>query len=342
MFKYFLFLKGNNKVLAINEIETLWGVFMKEKIVVKQAENTLYYFHSKKKIDGSEEFLKRITFTNYLGIELFEGDNFKEFEKKFDFDLLKDYDGKKFCVRFRKSKSGLGVLYEPRFLAKPIWDSFQNPVVELENYEVEFSYIFYDDINKIHFCKMLYVNEKDYMDRMPKLRPANKPYTLKSDIARASLNLLGIKKGLVLDPFCGIGGILLEAYDLGFDIAGNDINWNDLKEMKKNFDYYYPKAEYIRTLADSANQFFKDNTVDGIVTDIPYGKSSRKLGKDLYEDFLKASKCYLKKGKRIIIIYANFLEFRNIALKYFDEVCEIEEYINKSMTRYILVLENNK
>ena len=43
-------------------------------------------------------------------------------------------------------------------------------------------------------------------------------------------------------------------------------------------------------------------------------------------------KVYLKPGKRMVVIYANFLEFKELTLKYFDEVCEIEEYINKSMT----------
>ena len=53
------------------------------------------------------------------------------------------------------------------------------------------------------------------------------PYTLKSDIARASLNLLNLKENsIVLDPFCGIGGILLEAEDLNFKVIGNDISWN--------------------------------------------------------------------------------------------------------------------
>ena len=177
---------------------------------------------------------------------------------------------------------------------------------------------------------------------MPKLRPVAMPYTLKSDMARASVNLLELKKGVVLDPFCGIGGILLEAYDMNFEIIGNDISWNDLKYFKENFAYFYPKADYTRILADSKTQFLKENTIDGIVTDIPYGKSSRTLGIDLYENFLKSSKVYLKDGARMIVIYANFVEFKKIALKYFNQVIEIDQYINKSMTRHILVLENTK
>ena len=188
----------------------------------------------------------------------------------------------------------------------------------------------------------IFENDKDYLTRMPKLRPIKMPYTLKSDMARAAINMLKLKEGIILDPFCGIGGILLEATDMGFEIIGNDISWNDLKYFKKNFDHYYPKTSYIRILADSKTQFLKENTVDAIVTDIPYGKCSRKLGTDLYEKFLQSAKQYLKPNKRLVIIYANFTQFKPLALKYFDEVVEIEEYINKSMTRHILVLENRR
>jgi len=178
---------------------------------------------------------------------------------------------------------------------------------------------------------------------MPKLRPVKMPYTLKSDMARASINLLKLKtNSTILDPFCGIGGILLEGYDMGFKIIGNDISWNDLKYMKKNFDHYFPNSNYVRILADSQTQFLKENSIDGIVTDIPYGKCSRKLGENLYENFLKSAKKYLKPNKRLIIIYANFVEFKQIAKKYFTELKEIDEYINKSMTRHILILENKK
>jgi tRNA G10 N-methylase Trm11 len=71
-------------------------------------------------------------------------------------------------------------------------------------------------------------------------------------MARASINLLGIKSGKILDPFCGIGGILLEAYDMKFEVIGNDISWNDLKYFKENFDYFYPDSnnKYFRILAD--------------------------------------------------------------------------------------------
>ena len=82
--------------------------------------------------------------------------------------------------------------------------------------------------------------------------------------------------------------------------------------------------------------------MDGIVTDIPYGRASRRLGLDLYDKFLKNAYNMLKNGHRLVVIYANFVEFRDLALKYFHEIKQIDQYINKSMTRHMLILEKRE
>lgn len=342
MFDYLLILKGNNKELAVVEFETLWSVYFEEEINLEEVKNVVYKFSSKFLIEDNHEMLSRFTYTNLL-IRLFS--RYSSFDDlKNNLPDLKEFDSKKFRVRRKKSRKCFKSLISEKELAEVLWNSFDNPKVDILNFEVEFNFVFIEDVEGFYFGVKIYENEKDYLRRMPKLRPVKMPYTLKSDMARASINLLGIKEGIVLDPFCGIGGILLEAYDMNFEVIGNDISWNDLKYFKENFDYFFPKSKdkYKRILADSQTKFLRDNVVDGIVTDIPYGKCSRRLGDDLYEQFLKNSSKYLKKGKRMVVIYANFVEFRDLALKYFNEVSEVSEYINKDLTRYILVLENSK
>lgn len=340
MNEYILILKGTNKDLAITEFETLWKVYFDEKIVLEKIENVYYKFKSKNLIDKKNELLTRLTFTNNLSLVKFSG-NLDLFEKNIDKLNLDRFDNKKFAVKAIRIKKNFKLGYEVKELAKPIYDNIKNPKVDLKNYNQEFLFFFENSTNFI-LCEKIYENNKDYLRRMPKLRPIVMPYTLKSDMARASINLLELKQGKILDPFCGLGGILLEAYDMNFKIIGNDISWNDLKYFKENFNYFYPNANYVRILADSKTQFLKENTVDGIVTDIPYGKSSRKLGIDLYENFLISAKKYLKPNSKMIVIFANFVGFREIALKYFKEIKQIDQYINKSMTRHILILENDK
>lgn len=342
MNNYYLILKGINKKFASLEFEILWKTYFDEEIKLEEIENVLYKFSSDILIDKKHPMLKRLTFTNYLGLELFNSDDEKEFTKKIEEYDFSGIEGKSFAIRSKKSKKELKNLFEDKEIAKNIWYKLKNPKVNLKNPDIEFNYIINEKIGILGLAEKIYENEKEYLGRMPKFRPVAKPYTLKSDMARASLNLLDLKKGVILDPFCGIGGILLEAHDMGFTVIGNDISWNDLRDMKKNFEYYFPKGTFYRTLADSKTQFLKKNTIDGIVTDIPYGKCSRRLGIDLYEKFLISAKEYLKPNAKMIVIYANFVEFKDIALKYFKEVDEIDEYINKGMTRHILILKNNK
>lgn len=338
--QYFLIFKGTNKDLAITEFKTLWEIYFDEDISIEKVHNTIYNFKTNNLINSTDEFLSRLTFTNHISLCKFEGD-YGTFKSKISNLDLEKYDGKKFAIRPTRITKDFEIEIKANKLAKPIFDYFKDPKVDLINYDVEF-YFFFKDKDNFYFTEKIYENNKEYLRRMPKLRPVVMPYTLKSDMARAAINLLGLKKGIILDPFCGIGGILLEAKDMGFEIIGNDISWNDLKYFKENFNHYFPNANYARCLADSTTQYLKENSVDGIVTDIPYGKSSRKIGKDIYEKFLQSAKVYLKPNKKMIVIYANFVDFKDIALKYFDEVQEIDQFINKSMTRHILILENNK
>lgn len=338
MYTYYLILKGMNKDFAISEFSTLWNLYLDETIKLYQVQNVLYSFTSKKKISQEEEFLDRLTFTNYLGLELYRGESFDEFQStllKLNFSFL---EGKTFGIE--QKTFGQGEIIPSKELAHPIWDSLKSPKVNLNNPNYLFMNFQLPNSKNFIFTQGLYKNDKEYLERMPKLRPVAMPYTLKSDMARAACNLLNLKpESVVLDPFCGIGGILLEAYDLGFEVMGNDISFNDLELLRKNFKHYFPKAQYSLTCKDSSLPIFAPNSIDGIVSDIPYGKCSRKLGIDLYDNFLQQAKSYLRPGSRMVIIYANFVEFKDLALTYFKEVQEIDQYINKSMTRHILVLE---
>jgi len=346
MNKYFLILKGNNKELAKLEFEILYKTYFEEEIILKEEKNVIYSFETKKQITKETEFLSRLTYTNYIGFFLDFYENYEDYKENITRINIKKYQGLSFKMRIKKSRLGQKINLTDKELATPIWKNLENPKVSIENPDVELNCLFIEEKTGFYLIEKIYENQKDYLRRMPQLRPIKMPYTLKSDMARASINLLGLKSGIVLDPFAGIGGLLLEAYDMNFKIIGNDINYNDLEYFKENFEYFYPgstnNGKIIRTLADSQTQYLQNNSIDGIVSDIPYGKSSRKLGSDLYEKFLQSAKNYLKKNKKMIIIYANFVEFKNLAEKYFTIENEVDEYINKSMTRHILILKNNK
>lgn len=343
MNKYLVVLKGENKLFATREFESLWDIYFNQKITLKQLQNTLYFFESEFLLDSNCILLKRLTFTNIISLVLYEDETLVNLLNSIQYEKISFSDNFTFSVIskfFSEQKE------ENKVLAKPIWDNLKNPKVNLKNPDYIFNYFGVDlNENKSLFflSKQLYENNKDYLLRMPKLRPIKRPYTLKADMARAAINLLGLKEGeVLLDPFCGIGGILLEGYDMSLDIKGNDISKVDLDLLKENFEFFYPNAKYELTQFDCSKEFGEENSVDGIVTDIPYGRACRKLGDNLYEEFFKNAKRLLKPNKKMVIIYANFNSAKDLALKYFNENVEITEYINKSMTRHILVLINNK
>ena len=61
------------------------------------------------------------------------------------------------------------------------------------------------------------------------------PTSLHPQLARCCVNLTGIKKDeTLLDPFCGTGGILIEAGLMGLNCIGGDISDWVLKKCREN------------------------------------------------------------------------------------------------------------
>ncbi|MGI6423027.1 MAG: TRM11 family SAM-dependent methyltransferase [Candidatus Dojkabacteria bacterium] len=57
---------------------------------------------------------------------------------------------------------------------------------------------------------------------------------LPQKLARIMCNLVGLKDGIIWDPFCGSGTILMEAAVLGFDILGTDIDQRAISNSHEN------------------------------------------------------------------------------------------------------------
>ena len=333
-YKYLVVIQGNNHQFSLEEFKTLYSVYFSEcEIELSQIQNTLYLLQTQKKLPSIDHPLfTRITFVDSIYEYINQGDDFPQLLERLELKI--HTYSKSFGVNQVSFKTKSRI--ENKTLAYPIHKQLKHLLVDLKDPNHLFMYIFVP--KQVYFAELIFRNKKEYLKRMPKLRPVAKPYTLKSDMARAGINLLGLKEDeLVLDPFCGIGGILLEAGDMKLQTIGNDINYNDLEHLKTNFEHFrYSFPELI--CKDATEQFLDNESVDGIISDIPYGKSSRKLGTELYNKFLQSAHNMLKPGSKMVIIYADFTDFKPLALKYFEEVFEIEEYINKSMTRFVLVL----
>jgi tRNA (guanine10-N2)-dimethyltransferase len=338
--------KGTNPDLAKAEFKTLWHLYFDECPELNTLGGCVYYFTSSRTPTSQHVLFTRLTLTNYLGVRLHMAKDLDPlFEGIKEEILLSHYRGS-FAVRIRKTRRGINVPHGESELAGRIWDCFHlsKPKVDLTAPGTEFTFL-YDESGQIHLLASCFINRKGYLDRMPKQRPVNMPYTLKSDISRAAVNLLHLKEGVIADPFCGIGGIALEILDMGFLFLGSDISRRDLYQLRENVSFFFPETEgqYLVYQSDIRNRTLSGRSLDGMVSDIPYGRASRRTGMEsVYEAFLQEARSALKPGARLVVVYADFIPFKHLVRAYFHEIEEIEEYINASMTRYILVLERPK
>jgi tRNA (guanine10-N2)-dimethyltransferase len=200
------------------------------------------------------------------------------------------------------------------------------------------------------FCLLLHsADKKQFGERKPHLRPFFSPGVIKPKIARALVNLSSIKEGgIFLDPFCGTGGILIEAGLIGATLVGIDVQAKMVRGAEKNLRIYELKANLI--VGDSSKMALRDNSVDAVVTDLPYGRSSLISGyflaesrtfflERLHRDALNEVQRVLKPRGRAVIV-SNSSSLYSFSREHHFRVLENHKYrVHKSLSRYIAVLE---
>lgn len=112
--------------------------------------------------------------------------------------------------------------------------------------------------------------------RKAKFRPFFVPSSMNPHLARAMVNLSrAYPKGIFFDPFCGAGGLLIEAGLMGCKIIGSDIDIKMIRGAEKNLKHFKLKDWNIIT-SDAKHLPIK--RVDSIATDPPYGGSASTKG----------------------------------------------------------------
>lgn len=111
--------------------------------------------------------------------------------------------------------------------------------------------------------------------REPGKKPFFHPSMMNAQLSRVMCNLVGMLPGnLVLDPFCGGGGILCEVAHIGAMPIGVDLNWKLLAGAYKNLSQVTPDFNLIQ------GDFLHSPVIacDCLVTDPPYGRASSTRG----------------------------------------------------------------
>src|SRR5437899_4762877 len=171
-------------------------------------------------------------------------------------------------------------------------------------------------------------SETQLVPKRPK-KAIKRPHELDWKLSRCMVNLSRLKEGKVLcDPFCGSGTILLEAESMGIHSIGIDFDKKMCNIAKKNLSSNGFNSRIINAGYEHL-QKIKDK-VDGIVTDLPYGNSSKssQSPKKLLHDFVSI----LPKKKKIAIMYKKGV-MDQIEL---NPVKKYNIYRHRSLTRVII------
>ena len=190
--------------------------------------------------------------------------------------------------------------------------------------------------------RLLNINLKEFEKRRPRKRPFFKPGPLDPRLSRALVNLSRLRKGGVfLDPFCGTGGIALEACLIGASkVLCGDIDKLMSRGSRKNLEHFKCQSKSLNYIGD-ALKLPLGKPVDSIATDPPYGRSTSTKGKSvktIYRGFLEESLTILKKGGYLVFAGPTRIKPEKIAEDVGLNIIEKHYmYVHGSLTRSIIV-----
>ena len=300
--------------IAIDEISTIaktYDRFSKIKII-----SNLVIVQSK---TSWEKIARRATFAKISGQILRKMSGL--FLDEENFEVLKN--AKTFVCRVINLSTNQFNIQELESSMGDMISKFSQAKVSIDNPDITVYLIFTEDENFFGFSKR--VNE---VIRPKKIR--KHPHELDWKLTRAMINLAGLKEGeTVCDPFCGTGTTLLEAESMGIHAIGLDFDEKMYQISKENLDENGYNSKLIRDDFTGLKKIIGE--IDGIVTDLPYGRASK--ASENPEEIIRKFVAILPKKKKIAIMSKKDFEKK---LK-INPIKKYEIYRHKSLTRIILI-----
>jgi tRNA (guanine10-N2)-dimethyltransferase len=224
-------------------------------------------------------------------------------------------------------------------LADRIWHWLEKPVVSLKKPDTAITMFFIKD--EVICARFLWANNEEFSKRRPHLRNAHHPTSCDPRLARAMVNLTGAPSGAdLLDPFCGSGGLLIEAGMMGLQAHGSDIDQDMVQRSMKNCEQF--NLELRIQLKDATHIYSPEKYV---ATDLPYGRGSGKRSikelEELYAAFLERLDELLR--VRAVIGYPSDVKMEKLMAKTSLKIKQtFTMRVHRSLTRKIVVLEPGK
>ncbi|MCC7554446.1 MAG: TIGR01177 family methyltransferase [Methanobacteriaceae archaeon] len=291
--------------------------------------------------DNYKSLVERLAYTHEIDEIIIKSDinNFKKDILNIDWN---QYIDENFAVRVKRFNSGIDTVSYEKDIGYLILNSFNkdNIKVKLENPSSLIRVLVFENDVFIAIEKFK-LNKKHFQDMKPHKRPFFYPGSMSPKLARCMVNLSRIKKNqLLLDPFCGTGGILIEAGLIGSKVLGSDVNWKMKNGTGINLDYC-DISDY-KTFHVDVRELKMYEKVDAVVTDPPYGISTSTMGissDKIFYQFLESIYKNMKHNAFLCMASPHYLDLNNMLDKIgFELVEKYEIKMHRSLTRIISVI----
>jgi tRNA (guanine10-N2)-dimethyltransferase len=341
--KLFFLISGEHETLPVSELKAILEAQGYEHKVLEKLDQVL-----RLKADSScvGAVKHRAAFTRSCVLELLncKAETSKIVRALHSTDLkgvLKK--GENFAVRVKRVKryaSEIDRMVLERKLGEIILRKAEKAEVNLKNPDKTFVVILTDG-RFVFGVKLAEILPKPFIERRPKEKPFFHPSAMQAKLARCMVNMVKPKTGkLVFDPFCGTGGILVEAAFSGCRVLGSDIKRRMAKGTSRNMVYFKIKPEGI-LVADARS--LPITRVDCVVADPPYGRCSttvKRTTRQIVEEVLTSVHELLDKGARICMATPKTLKIEHIGTALGYKHLESHfVYVHRSLTREIAVFE---
>ena len=286
-----------------------------------------------------EILTKRLGYTHEIH-ELIIKSNISDFDKDVSSVNWSEFISETFAVRVKRFKSEIDTVGYERKAGSLILENCDDIKVNLTKPNSLVRVVAYQDEFFIAIEKIK-LNKKHFEESKPHKRPFFYPGSMNPKLARCMVNLSRVKEGqLLLDPFCGTGGILIEAGLIGCRVVGSDIYWKMKNGTSINLDYY-GITDY-RTFNLDVRELKMYEKVSAVVTDPPYGISTSTgdiEGEDIFKEFFKAIYDNMDDDAYLCMASPHYVDLKPIADKVgFDIVEQYGIKMHRSLTRIITVI----
>ena len=342
MAKLFFLVSGEHQTLPVSEVQ---AILEAEGIKYRILENLTQVLRLEADPNSVEAIKFRSALTRVCCREIFNCEaNISEILANISSGSMEEFiEGDSFAVRVRRVKGVTPELVRvelERKLGEQILKTVKTSRVNLSNPQKTFFGVLTDK-RFIFGLKTAEIIPKPFSERRPRRRPFFHPTAMPAKLARVMVNLAQPRMGdLVLDPFCGTGGMLVEAGLIGCRVLGFDAKPHMLRGGLKNLLHYGINLEGV-AIADA--RYPPVAKVDCIVTDPPYGRSASTLGAStirIVEDFLSAVGDKIPRGRRICMASPKTIRIADAGEKAgFKHLESHFVYVHRSLTREIVVFE---